>query len=678
MKKVIKWTSIGVGILVLLVIAALIIVPMFVDIQKYKPEIEKKVSDAVGRPFTIGGELKLSLFPWAGIAFTDLHLGNPPGFEEKDFVSVNSFDVKVKLIPLISKDIQVQRFVLKGPRIALIKSKAGRGNWEGIGKPSKKVPAKDLEKKTEKPEGKVGEGIPLKSLAVGKFAITKGSVLWIDHAKGDRKEISDIALHLKDVSFDNPIKIEFSALLDGRPLALNGSVGPVGKDPGKGTVPLDFTVKALKQIDMGLKGKIVNPATRPQFDLALQVSPFSPRKLMADLKQAFPVVTADPKALTRVALKTNLKGDQKNVSISDGSLDLDESKLKFTLKASEFSKPNIMFDLNLDKIDLDRYLPPPSEKKGAEEKKKAEAPAVKKKVDYTPLRKLILDGIIRVGNLKANQAKIQDVHLKVVGKNGKFRLDPLSLKLYQGDVTSKGILDVGGDTPKSNMNLDAKGIQVGPLLKDVMKKEFLEGTFKTNASISMQGDDPDRIKKTLNGRGDMVFTDGAIVGIDLAGMVRNIKAKFGMGEAGGQKPRTDFSELNSPFTITNGVVNTPNTSMKSPLLRVIASGNADLVKETLDFRVEPKAVFTLKGQGDTKERSGIMVPVLVTGTFDSPKFRPDLKGMVKGLTEGISKPSDLKKILPGQGGEEETVSKPLGGKVEEKVKGLLKSLPFGK
>jgi AsmA protein len=673
MKKVIKWTSIGVGILVLLVIAALIIVPMFVDIQKYKPEIEQKVSEAVGRPFTIGGELKLSLFPWAGIAFTDLRLGNPAGFEEKDFVSVKSFDVKVKLIPLISKDIQVERFVLKGPRIALIKSKAGRGNWEGIGKPAKKVPEKDREKKTEKPEAKAGEGIPLKSLAVGKFAITKGSVLWIDHAKGERKEISDITLHLKDVSFNNPIKIEFSAVIDGRPLALNGSVGPVGKDPGKGTVPLNFTVKALKQIDMALKGKVVNPATAPQFDLALQVSPFSPRKLMADLNQAFPVVTADPKALTRVALKTSLKGDQKKVSISEGALDLDESKLKFTLNASEFSKPNIMFDLDLDKIDLDRYLPPPSEKKGAEEKKAAKAPAVKKKIDYAPLRKLVLDGTIRVGSLKASNARIQDIYLKVVGKNGNFSLDPLNLKLYQGDVTSRGVLNVQGDTPKNNLDLDAKGIQVGPLLKDVMKKDFLEGAFKAKVSVSMQGDDPDRIKSTLNGRGDLVFTDGAIVGIDLAGMVRNIKAKFGMGEAGGPKPRTDFSELHSPFTITNGVVNTPNTSMSSPLLRVEANGNADLVKETLDFRVEPKAVFTLKGQGDTKERSGIMVPVLVTGTFDSPKFRPDLKGMIKGLTEGISKPSDLKKLLPGQG-EQETGSKP----VEEKVKGLLKSLPFGK
>jgi AsmA protein len=244
-------------------------------------------------------------------------------------------------------------------------------------------------------------------------------------------------------------------------------------------------------------------------------------------------------------------------------------------------------------------------------------------------------------------------------------------------MTSKGVLNVQGDTPKSKMDLNAKGIQVGPLLQDVLKKDFLEGTFKAKVSMNMQGDDPDSIKRTLNGRGDLVFTDGAIVGIDLAGMVRNIKAKFGMGEAGGAKPRTDFSELNSPFTITNGVVNTPNTSMSSPLLRVLAKGNADLVKETLDFRVEPKAVFTLKGQGDTKERSGIMVPVLVTGTFDSPKFRPDLKGMIKGLTEGVSKPSDLKKLIPGQGGEE-TGAKAIPEKLGEEVKGLLNKLPFGK
>ncbi|MBW1940282.1 MAG: AsmA family protein, partial [Deltaproteobacteria bacterium] len=115
MRKTIKWiVSIGAG-LILIIAVVLVLAPMFVDIRQYKPQIEQKLSEATGRPVTLDGDLQLSLFPWAGLSFSDLHLGNPPGFEQKDLLFVKSFDVKVKLLPLLFKDIQVKRFVLKGP-----------------------------------------------------------------------------------------------------------------------------------------------------------------------------------------------------------------------------------------------------------------------------------------------------------------------------------------------------------------------------------------------------------------------------------------------------------------------------------------------------------------------------------------------------------------------------------
>ena len=673
MNKAIKWVVIVGGALVALVIIALLIVPSFVDLQSYKPRIEKMVSESTGRPFSIGGDIDLSLFPWAGFSTTDIHLGNPPGFSEKDFASLKSIEVRVRLIPLISKDIQVKRFIIEEPRIALEKSKSGRTNWEGIGKKSDEAPPKPTKEKP--PEAGAGEGLPIAGLAVGEFAVRNGSLLWIDHSKEERKEISDLNLQLKDVSLDRPIQLALSAILDGQPVELKGNVGPLGKEPGKGTMPVDLSLKALKELTLNLKGKLVDPATTQQFDLAIQLSPFSPRKLMSALGQDFPVKTADPKALNNVALKAQIRGNPNHVSISDGTLQLDDSNLAFSMKAKDFARPNLAFDLNLDEIDLDRYLPPPSEKKAGEAKEERKpSTAEKKKADYTPLRKLVLDGKIRVGKIKAHGAKVQDIYLKVSGKNGLFNLDPLTLKLYQGDVSSKGALDVRRDVPKSNMALQAKGIQVSPLLKDVLKKDFLEGTVKANMNIAMAGDDPEKIKNTLNGKGDFLFNNGAVVGIDLAGMVRNAKAAFGLAERGGEKPRTDFSELHSPFTITKGVVDTRKTRLTSPLLRVLAAGKANLVRESLDFRVEPKFVGTTKGQGDTQQRSGVTVPVLVTGTFSSPKFRPDLEGMLKGtLEKGISDPSELKKMLPGQttqGAEQKPT--------EEKAKDLLKGLPFGK
>jgi AsmA protein len=259
-------------------------------------------------------------------------------------------------------------------------------------------------------------------------------------------------------------------------------------------------------------------------------------------------------------------------------------------------------------------------------------------------------------------------------------------------VASKGVLDVRGATPKSDVELKANGVQVGPFLRDALKNDLLEGTMQADVALRMAGDEPEGIKRTLNGKGELLLTDGAIKGFDLAGMVRNVGAAFGLAEKSTERPKTDFSELRVPFTITNGLANTPETSMMSPLLRVRAAGKADLVKETLDMRVEPKFVGTLKGQGDTMERSGVMVPVLVSGTFSAPTFRPDLKGMIKmGLKEELPKPADLKKVLPTKelpkpgdlkklipGVEEKGKTKKKkadAAPLEEKAKDLLKNLP---
>jgi AsmA protein len=656
MNKTIKWGLIVCASLIVLVIAILLIAPAFIDIRDYKPQLEKKVADVTGRPFSVGDDLSLSLFPWAGVSFSDLRLGNTPGFTEKELVTVKSFEVRVKLLPLIFKDIQVKRFILNEPNITLVKNKNGQVNWTQPDDAQKKSAA---EKTTEASKTPTAEaGLPIKDLTVGEFAINNGSIHWIDHSANTRKEITAVNLNLKDVSLERPVTLSFSALLDNQPLSIDGTVGPVGKDFKQATIPLDLDIKALKELVLQLNGKVSNPGSNPGIDMAVEIKAFSPRKLMAALDQTFPVATSDPDALGRVALKANLKGDQKKLMVSDGILNLDESTLKFSLTASDFSRPNLAFDLNLDQINLDRYLPPKSEQQPAP----AEKAAPKKAADYEPLRKLILDGRIKIDQLVASKAKIRDLLVQIKAQNGIFNLDPLQLAMYQGNVSGKGDLNVQTNTPKSSLNLNVEDIQAGPLLRDVLEKDILEGVTNAQLKLAMSGDDAAMIKKTLDGKGEIRFNDGAIIGIDLAGMVRNVKAAFGMEQKPAQRPRTDFAELNAPFSITQGLVHTPQTSLKSPLIRVIAAGDANLVKETLDFRVEPKVVGTIKGQGDTSDRTGLMVPILVSGTFAKPQFRPDLAGVAK---------KQLQDALQGTEKPEELLDKK---KLEEKGKGMLKGI----
>lgn len=672
MNRALKWLLIVIGGLAALVIIALLVAPMFIDVQKYRPMIEEKVTEATGRPFRLAGDLDLSLFPWAGISLTDLHMGNPSGFEKEDFLFIESFEVRVRLLPLLSRDLQVKKFLLQGVQLNLERGKNGKTNWEDLAGAGKKPPAKEPEKEPSETKGPEGEGLPLKALAVGDFAVS-GSLLYLDKMTGQRKEVSDLSLKLHDVSFESPIGIEFSVLVDGKPVSLKGSLGPVGKEPMKSTIPVDLRLAALDELDLSIKGSLAELASAMRFSLSLEAAPFSPRALSASLNQPFPVATADKEALSRVAFKVDAEGGTDSVALSNGLLELDQSKLAFSLTAKEFSKPNVAFEMDLDKIDLDRYLPPPSEEKAPPQE--SEEPAEKEagEIDYGPLRRLVLDGKIQIGELRAKGLTITDILVKVAASGGVLRVDPFSADLYKGSVSSNVKVDVRDKKPKSALDVLIKDIQAGPLVRDLADKDIIEGLVKGDISVNTTGDQPDQIKRTLNGKGDLQFLDGAIIGIDLAGMVRNAKASFGLEEMPKERPRTDFSELNAPFTITNGKIRTPGTEMKSPLLRVVASGTADLVSEELDLRVEPKVVATLKGQGDTEERSGIRVPVLVSGTFKEPKFRPDLKGMFEeGLKKGLPDAEGVKDMLKSGGKE--------GGAddVKEKVEGILKGFGIKK
>lgn len=668
MNKRLKWFLIASGTFVSLILLAILIVPQVVDVNRYRPQIEHQVTQATGRPFVLGGELDLSVFPWMGLTLSDLTLGSPAGFDQKEFITIKRFEVRVKVLPLFSRTIQVKKFVVDTPQIFLVKNTTGGTNWNmGQTQPatSKQQPAD-----RGAPAGKAAGSLPFKALFVDEFAIQNGGIHYSDLGLKVKKEISNITLTLEDLNLEDPIKVDFSAIADGHPLSLNGLVGPIGKEPGRGTIPLDLTLQALDEITMKVKGAVTDPITTPEFDLGIGLSDFSPRKLLTALGNSTPILTADPRVLEHLQLNLHLKGDPGAVSVSNGTLILDDSTLTFSARAKDFSKPDLDVDMVVDKIDLDRYLPP-KQSPGTPTETVKDPPepstTANAKIDYAPLRKLIVDTTLKIESLVAQKAKLQKVQMTIRGKNGHFNLDPLSLDLYQGTIVSRADLDVTTDTPKINLTVDAQKIASGALIADVLEKKVIQGQVNSTIGIAFAGETPGAIKKSLNGRGNLKFTDGAIIGIDIPGMVRNVKASFGLGEQTTTPPRTDFAELILPFTITNGLVDITDTALNSPLLRVTAKGTTDLTTETLDMRVEPKFVSTLKGQGDTKERSGLMVPVLVTGTLDKPRFSPDLKSMVQSI---IPDEKALKSLVKDGKIDKDAVQK-TGEDIKQLFKGFL-------
>ncbi len=626
MKKAIKWIVIIVIAVVFLTVLALIIAPSFIDINRYKPMIEERISKAIGRNVTINGKLKLRLFPTALLRLSDLHIGNPEGFKEKDFISLKSFDVQIRLIPFIlSRDLQVKRFIMNRPRIFLIKNRYGMVNWRftSISSPPKQIELKTKDAQlTQKSSGVV---LPFKNISVDEFGISDAAIIWIDQVTGKKMGITGINLRLKNISFFKPIGFELTANLEGNPIRIDGEIGPLGKTPGKGIMPLSIRMNIFRELVLNLKGKVKDVSSKnPSYDFDLKTNPFSLRRILKRFK-INNLRFSDPNALQKIAISAHIKGTSKQIDISNGIFDLDQSHMRFFVKAKEFNRPNLLFDIKLDKINIDRYIPiTPKPKKKA--KKVAVTSSKSKKassIDYSPLRRLVMNGQIKIGSLIAKRLHFKNIYIKVVAKDGIVQIKPFSMNMYKGAFSMNTIINVKGKKPITKLALNIKDVLIEPLVRDLIKEDIITGTFNMDLSLSMKGDTPDEILSSLNGNGNLLIKDGYILGLDLSGMIQNIKAAFGLAQARKLKKRTLFSEIRSKFFIRNGVFQTKETYLISPKLKVNSKGKADLLSQRLSFRITPEYI-------KNPERP-IAVPIILSGTFSSPKIAPDLTGIAKEL-----------------------------------------------
>jgi AsmA protein len=181
-----------------------------------------------------------------------------------------------------------------------------------------------------------------------------------------------------------------------------------------------------------------------------------------------------------------------------------------------------------------------------------------------------------------------------------------------------------------------EGISAEPLLTDAAKFDRLAGTGQFEISVSTRGKSERAMVQALNGTGAVKFVDGAIKGVNLAAMVRNVKSAFAPGGTGDTQ-KTDFAELSGTFRIEKGILRNNDLKLLNPLIRLAGTGTSDLPKRTVDYRVEPKVVGSLKGQGAEGEAKGIMVPVIVKGPWHDLKYRPDLAALVGGAAKDPAK-----------------------------------------
>ncbi|MGB4866675.1 MAG: AsmA-like C-terminal region-containing protein, partial [Hyphomicrobium sp.] len=156
----------------------------------------------------------------------------------------------------------------------------------------------------------------------------------------------------------------------------------------------------------------------------------------------------------------------------------------------------------------------------------------------------------------------------------------------------------------------------------------------------------------MNGKTELKFNDGAIVGFNVPGAIRGISQGKLSGLKAAPTEKTDFSELSASFNIVNGEAKNQDLQLVSPLLRVTGSGTVQIPARTVDYIVKPKVVSSLQGQQGAQGLSGLEIPVRIVGSWDKPKFEPDLKGVLADPSKAIEAVKGLSKQFKGKNAEQ--------------------------
>lgn len=359
-----------------------------------------------------------------------------------------------------------------------------------------------------------------------------------------------------------------------------------------------------------------------------------------------------------------LKADGERFNVRPFAVKLDDSQIKGSLGISRFAKPVYHFDVDIDKLDADRYVTK-TESKAPAAKSDPNAP-----VDLSALKNINADGELRIGWLKLANVKSTNVRIKLKADDGVAQLSPFSASLYEGTMNGSLRVDARA-VPDIALKQTMTGISIGPLLVDAINNDMLSGKGTLNLDVKTSGATVGALKKSLNGTAGLNLADGAVKGIDIAGTIRSYKDRLNTlkGEAsveGNKSQKTDFSEMVATFNIKNGVARNDDLSMKAPLFRITGSGDIDIANETINYLAKPTVVKTLAGQGGAglDELSGLTIPVKLTGTFSQPKYTLDFAGIAAALAQ--------KKLMEKVGGSKgEAVQKLMDGDTSGGLEGLL-------
>ena len=386
----------------------------------------------------------------------------------------------------------------------------------------------------------------------------------------------------------------------------------------------------------------------------LKLDPISAREWLPKLGIAVPQ-TRDPQVFKTLSFAGKVALTRTSAEVGDIVLQLDDTTAKGSLGVADLAAKALRFDLNVDRINADRYLPPPLEKPAAAAATKE--PPTEIPVDM--LRTLNARGELRVGEAIFAGIKFTKLRLGINARDGKVRFNPSEASMYGGQYRGDIGIDATGKVAAVSLDEHVAGINFAPLFKDLFKSDRFSGKGSANIKLNGVGRTTDDVMQTLGGQLDFKVADGALEGADLTYEIRRARALLKQQAAPERAgpARTPFTAMEGTGVMKNGVLTNNDLNVAMELLKVTGQGSVDIPKNSLDYKLIASVLKVPREGADATQLQDMVdaqIPVKVTGSLSDPKVRPDVEGYAK---------QELKKRVDKE-----------RDKVEDKVRDKLKDL----
>jgi len=653
MKKLLKWLLAVVGIVVVLLVIATVVLPMVVDPNDYREEISAAISKKTGRELSIDGEIKWSVFPSIGLEINDVKLGNRDGFGDQPMLDIGEAGISVKFLPLLKRQVEVGEVSMSDVSIHLSRKADGENNWQ------------DISARASDTSAAPGSGRGVDSFKVSGIEITNAKVTLDDVDQTTQLEAFD--LKASNIELGRPFKLQggfsmslpehklagdvkFGGLVQtstdakragitGLKLSFKGNQGAEGE-----TVALDATVTANADVDLSKDQAVLSDfvlhlydlavtggltvstiSSKPNFSGQLRVAEFNPKSFMRDLGMDVPSTT-NGKALTSLQADMDFSGSTDSANMQNLTAKFDQSTFKGNLKVADFENPNLAFDFQVDRLNLDDYAPPSEPASGSGSG-----------VEEIDLSVEVFRGFTGGGNFRISELVVMgltatDVSMKMSSDGNSVSFARVIANFYGGQHEGDISIDASGSRPLLTANHGLTGVQVEGLLNDLTGAARLQGTGDFFMQIRTDLSNSRSVFQALSGDIGMSVLNGAIIGIDVTETIATVKSALGkqseVVSESGQDQRTEFAELTMSGVFDRGILTSDDLLMQSPLLRATGEGSFNLVEDSIDYVLEPVLLGDL-GQS-LGELSGVPIPVKLTGNLYEPDIRVDIVAALAG------------------------------------------------